>query len=215
MSKISLYFLHGWGFSADFWNETIQYLPSEKYQIILGEAGYFGQRKIHLPPKKFIGIGHSLGFMQLLEKTSNHPNCIGLLGINSFPCFAQQRDFPDGVPSRLLERMQRNLAKNPSHVLNQFYQNCGNEKQISPDNPLNLDHLKKALNILVLKDMRPLFNAFRVEGKILGMLSGKTDPLSPAKHLWTDTQTQIDSGHLAPLTHPTFCATWIKKSLKS
>ncbi|QCE33243.1 hypothetical protein FAI41_06345 [Acetobacteraceae bacterium] len=212
MTTPILYFLHGWGYSKDFWQKTASHLS--EHHIILADAGYFAEKTVQLPQSNYIVIGHSLGFMRLLPKIEADKNSLGILGINAFACFVQKEDFKEGISPRILALMQRNLSRNPEKTLCDFYKMCGDSKESRPQKRLDLPSLQQGLEILAQEDQRETFKKLEKTSKILSMLSGKDDPLAPAKKHWLTEQTNISGGHLLPLTHPEFCATWIKKHLK-
>lgn len=162
-------FCHGWGTHSDFWQNLLPYFS--KFNIICWNMGYFGSYEQILPPieklknSTLIGVGHSLGFIQLLLSKLPFDFLISLQGFNNFLgndeiLFCQRR--------KELLALQRSFSQNYTQTLYTFYNNALLSKCI--------DLKKYKPNILRLKnDLKLLHNNFfiPVNTKILAIGSSK------------------------------------------
>lgn len=202
----TLYYLHGWGYDAHFWERLHAHLPA--WQHICADAGYFGSpAQPPLPDIPFWAIGHSAGACALLALRS--PLCRGLISINGFTRFTAAPDYPEGLPTRLLQRMIRQFGRQPETVLHQFRQMCGEE---NPTLPVTLNHtaLTDGLTALETIDHRALLPYWH--GRLYSLHS-VDDPLSPARSGMGATAFSMEQsgGHRLPLTHPQECAAFLTR----
>ncbi len=70
------------------------------------------------------GLGHSLGFAQLLETQINFSGVISLQGFTQF-CSTPTNHNTFGTPLRILERMQQKLCTDPKQVVYDFRHHAG------------------------------------------------------------------------------------------
>ncbi len=206
----TLYFLHGWGYDASFWTPLRSHLSV--FRHVCEDAGYFGSAiQPPLPETPFWAVGHSAGACSLLAL--NSPHCLGLVSINGFARFTSAEDFPEGVPERILQRMIRQLDRQPETVLHQFRQMCGETDPILPAT-LNHEALKAGLATLAAMDHRPLLPRWT---RRLHSLHSPDDPLAPARNGLGPNAASItlSGGHLLPLTHPQGCATLLTRIIRS
>src|SRR5688572_30283333 len=122
---IGFIFCHGWGFSPDFW-DNIQ-IHFKGFPCLFWDLGYFGKVSRPLPTAitshhQWIGVGHSLGFLKLLESAELFTAMIGLQGFTTFlglsPVLNKER-------KRYLKKMITQFEKNPIKTLLDFRQTCG------------------------------------------------------------------------------------------
>ncbi len=120
--KRSLVFCHGWGFDKDYWETIKPYFYGE--DCYFWDLGYFGSRKLTLPPsdRKIIGIGHSFGMLQLMQFLSHLDMVVGLQGFTNFLGYS-----PTLHTKRALElrAVKTGFKHNPQAALSQFYQRGG------------------------------------------------------------------------------------------
>ncbi len=137
---------HGWGFDASFFKPLCHALPEYDHLII--DWGYFSQK--HLPEpcadQPLIGIGHSLGFAKLLELDFLFSRLISLGGFNHF---CQTDKFKEGMPQRVLQRMQTKFQQKPQQVLADFQILCGYTHPILPVESINEKLLQADLDKLM------------------------------------------------------------------
>jgi pimeloyl-[acyl-carrier protein] methyl ester esterase len=193
---VKLLFLHGWGLDASLWNGVRAALP--EFETVAWDRGYFSPPMTEKTAGPFIGIGHSLGALLLVDNA----NAIGLVAINGFDRFTGE----GAVAPRIVDRMRKRFAEAPAEVLADFRARIG-----APSAPENIDseRLGADLNLLAEADAR---NATRPRTLVL---HGGADPLLPAAMRETvfagaPRETVADGGHLLPLTHPAWVADHIR-----
>jgi len=193
--------VHGWGFDARIWDAVAVHLKGLPLRRL--DLGFFGAQETHLPDAPFLGVGHSLGFSWLLRYA--RPRLSGLMGVNSFPRFTADVDFPAGIAPRLLARMQARFLQDPGAVLGDFQRRAALPAAFfDVPCPANADaaRLAQGLGWLADWDVRPALAALR---KPLRLLAGRADAIVPAAMTdaayagypvtWVE-----DGGHLLPLT---------------
>lgn len=200
---LPLYLVHGWGFDASFWTTMLDHLPGVEASIV--DAGYFGAPSRPLfPQTPYLAVGHSAGSLSLLNQ--DLPGCEGLVLFNGFARFSAADDFPDGVPTRVLERMRRQLQKSPEAVLADFRKRCGTGEPL-PGLP-DIERLDAGLEKLLLDDAREQPARW---GDRLHWMTGQSDPFPPARLGFSGPGSIVDGGHLLPLTEPALCASFIRQ----
>lgn len=195
----TLLLLHGWGFDAHLWDDLAAALP--QYPIVRWDRGYFGTLEQPTVNGSMVGIGHSLGSMLLADLL---PPEVPLIAINGFDHFTGA----DGVPLRVVERMQARFAEVPTEVLTDFRARCG-----APPALDSLNHQRLAEDLALLATHR----AGRGDRPILS-LQGGLDPILPQAlrdHVFSDATraTQPEAGHLLPASHAEWCTQQIEAFL--
>lgn len=202
-------FQHGWGLDASLWDGMRDMLGEH-----VGSAraqGYFGaaeDRPVGAPvgapgDAPVIGVGHSLGVMQLLLDPPP-AGLAGLVAINGFTRFSAAPDHPDGVPVRLLRRMMQRLDEGADATVQAFRARCGLEAPLP--GPARVPVLRRGLELLCEGDARPAFHA--LDCPVLA-LAGATDAIAPAalsRACFEAVRWVERGGHLLPLTDPDLCA---------
>jgi pimeloyl-[acyl-carrier protein] methyl ester esterase len=117
---IKLIFCHGWGFNKYFFAKLAALLA--EFPSILLDSGYFSPKNIaKIMPENhedyYIGIGHSLGFAEILAMPIKWH---ALVSISSFGEFIENKN--DKVA---LLSMIRKFKNRPEIVLKDFYKKCG------------------------------------------------------------------------------------------
>ncbi|MBF0193922.1 MAG: alpha/beta hydrolase [Magnetococcales bacterium] len=122
MTQPTLLFVHGWGLGAGVWRPVIQQLGKPPHMSL--DFGFYGRKKLEIPnDRPLIAVGHSLGFLWLLQHL---PEAIwanqvqGLVAINGFARFSKAEDFPNGVDRCVIRGMKNGLQRDPVKVLNDF-----------------------------------------------------------------------------------------------
>lgn len=195
----TLILLHGWGFDASLWDTLTDALSS--HRVIRWDRGYFGASETPAIEGPVLGIGHSLGSMLLADAL---PAETPLIAINGFDHFTG----PDGVASRVVERMQGRFAESPADVLTEFRARCGAPPTASARND---ERLADDLSLLATHRTAP------APRRVLS-LQGGMDPILPI--CLRDTvfpgaarATCEEAGHLLPVTHAAWCAARIEDFL--
>lgn len=212
--KPLLLLVHGWGFGPGVWHAVIRALPEWDYHTL--DLGFFGTPQQQVPKEgPLLAVGHSLGFLWLLQQINQAPwrkYCLGLVSISGFSRFSRTPHFPNGIAPRVLQRMIRRFPNHAEAVLAEFRQQSGwhgNPGQKAIDDPAPL---QQGLEWLQQWDGRATLKAWNGP---LSALAAKDDRIVPPK-LTTDcfaenrVQWVEDGGHLLPLTQPKACAETIK-----
>lgn len=212
--KYRLLFVHGWGFSAKFWQPLADLLSD--YAIDYIDLGYLNNQKtaddvlqeIKSHQDSYIAIGHSLGFFYLLKQFPL--NFHHYVAVNSFLRFTKADDFVSGVPSRILQRMSKGIDKDSVSTLSQFYEQCQYHQR--PLSIMNNVRLKEGLDWLEKDDFRHYL--LNINDK-LTVIASEQDPVV-TKEMTCDSfpehfiQWVEDKTHILPITEPALCATIIK-----
>ena len=195
----TLILLHGWGFDARLWDALADALPD--HPVVRWDRGYFGQPEDGGVEGPSVGIGHSLGAMLLAGLL---PPGAPLVAINGFDHFTGA----DGVPLRVVERMQARFAEAPAEVLTDFRSRCGAPPA---QGDLAAERLADDLSLLAThqaaQSSRPVLS-----------LQGGMDPILPEclrRHVFPGAAraTREEAGHLLPVTHTAWCAQQIEAFL--
>ena len=112
--------VHGWGFGPGFWDSLLERMPDLEAQRV--DMGFYGQARLPQVSRPLV-IAHSMGLAWAL---ANIPRpWSGLLAINAFARFTRAQHFIEGVPPRMIERMQSRFAAEPQAVTADFLNRCG------------------------------------------------------------------------------------------
>lgn len=225
MSVISLaiVFVPGWGLGNKFWKPVQGLLASNlssalRPKFITSELGDDLLKKIALLSETsfLVAIGHSSGFLWLLQQPVTWN---GLIAVNGFTRFTANADFPHGVSVSLLQRMLHRFDCNPRLVLTSFLHSCDNRVRI-PELLFSQDsQLRQWLKWLSTEDARTA--AANQRTPILA-LAGKLDQIVPPKmtlSCFTEKNNvtvtwQSDGSHLLPFSHPVWTAEHIRVFLE-
>lgn len=204
-TRPTLLFVHGWAFDASVWTPLRAELGDWPHEV--ADAGYFGAAQSPAAGTgPVIAIGHSMGVLRLLRDLP--PNCVGLVSINGFPRFGAAPDFDAGVPRRMLDRMLKRLSTDPTAVLQDFRERCGDASAFGEP---HLEPLARDLQALRDEDQRHALAALPVP---LLILAGQDDPIVPAAmtqaafggRLGDERHDLEHGGHLLPVSAAPWCA---------
>jgi pimeloyl-[acyl-carrier protein] methyl ester esterase len=163
-------FCHGFGFDSTFWDNLRPFFAN--YSCVFLDLGYFGNRRVELkiPPfTQVVGVGHSLGFMKLLNFDIKFDYIIGL---NSFTNFLGNDLELRRARTIELERLRENLLKSPISTLERFYQRCGASSPNKDLSDICLERLTDDLEFLKSE------SKFQKDSKFL-ILSSEDDVVVP------------------------------------
>lgn len=203
MTRPTLVFIHGWGFTPSVWDALAAQLPEFPQQRI--DMGYWGERQdVAFVDSPQILVGHSLGLLRGLKL---HHHWSGWVAINGFLNFV-----PDCVQMTVLREMRRRLVVDPLQTLERFY------ALIKAD-----DFMLKALpHVERLKEDLDFLQETRIDRSDLKqrglVLASEKDPLVPIKaSLAFATRALIEwhkgAGHLLPWQDPMWCVSHIRHYL--
>ena len=123
-TSLGILFVHGWGFDAVFFDPLAEELTRllGEYPQCRWDRGYFQDDVFHedLPPGRWIGVGHSLGFHRLLGLPLE-----GFVSLAGFIRFCALADETSGTPLSVLQLMISGFRKQPQLVLAAFDYRCG------------------------------------------------------------------------------------------
>ncbi len=175
-------FYHGFGFSKNFWKNLSVYFINEKCTYL--DSGYFNHQynyddyfKLDLindKNTKLIGIGHSLGFIKLLNLNIKFDYIIGL---NSFIQFLGNNPLIRKKREKELKALKINLINSPKETMKNFYQKCG-----VPDDIENLDNLNLTTLINDLGYLSKTINFILPDNTLI--LGAKDDVIVPSSLLY-------------------------------
>ncbi len=171
IKKSGFIFHHGWGYDNSYWENIVQLFVD--YRCVFYDVGYF-ENNLFEPHEgmsdiSWIGIGHSIGFIKLLEKNrTGKIKLSAVVGIQSFVNFLGNNTKLNKNRSMILEKMISAFKESPIEVLQEFRKNCAfpniNFNQINVDLLLqDLEMLK--LNFLIPNDLNTL------------IIAGENDPI--------------------------------------
>jgi predicted esterase len=170
-----------------------------------------------------IGIGHSQGLAHLLQG-ANTVWC-RLLSLQGFVCFVRNAHNPHGVAPRLLQHMHAMLQQNPTQVLADFYNRCGDSYTLqhhpARSQPLPAwctQALSLGLQALHQQDLSQSLHLFLEQGGTLTALLAQDDGLLHPKHAcqWPKPSTlhTLPGGHVPWLAHPALYAQYLWQYLQ-
>ena len=187
-------FVHGWGYDAGFWDPVRAALGSVPSAAL--DLGYFGAADTTLPPDVTLLVGHSLGFLWLAR--NNALTHLPLIGINAFPRFLEDRDYPAIAP-RVLERMKRRVVSDTRDVLADFWNRAG---AAGPDREPDAAALAAGLDHLATWDER---ENLATRASATRLIAGEEDAIVPAAMTgmaFKDSEIAwLPGGHALPRTH--------------
>ncbi len=131
-----LIFCHGFGFDKGFFDRFKALFKD--YEILDWDLGYFGKDQ-KLLKDKAIGIGHSLGFLKLLEKKENFEAIISLGGFVDFLSGSSKR-------KKELQNLQDLFLQDTKKGLKTFYKSL--KSSYTPKSPINSEKLLSDLALL-------------------------------------------------------------------
>lgn len=159
--------LHGWGMTAEVWNELIPYLPHQKHRFVswagcrtpddyreaawlaLQQAVFDREQLLHDPsPTQVLLIGWSMGGMLAMEMAKRwlmeydvdsayHKYIAGAVCISSSITFIDESG-QQGWPSRVVERMRRQLRKDPEMLLRTFVERFWSDEEYQAGTGANI-----------------------------------------------------------------------------
>ena len=115
MSKNIFIFAHGFGFSNQYWSNLLPYFQKEEWC-------FFDSSQKQIYGKKYIGIGHSLGFAQLCSSGMKF-EC--LIGLHGFLNFLGNQPALRAVRKRALDKMICDFQNDHINSLEKFHATCG------------------------------------------------------------------------------------------
>ncbi|MBF0155552.1 MAG: alpha/beta hydrolase [Magnetococcales bacterium] len=213
--KHELIWVHGWVLGPGMWRGVTRHLPRWNHQ--LPDLGFFSKSiPLKVPATPWVGIGHSLGFLWLLEEMRqgrlSTEHCLGLVSINGFSRFHRGSGLTHGVHPRILRGMEVRCREDPEALLHDFRQKAGLPMDLGPVPMATFDQERvlQGLHWLGSWDNQSILDQWN---RPLLVLAGTADTIVSPSHTrelfaqhpkamlcWLD-----NGGHMLPLTHPAWC----------
>jgi hypothetical protein len=159
MNGYSFILAHGFGFNNNYWENFIQQLGSTKYM-------FFSDNLVLDPNEKYIGLGHSLGFVTLSNSTINLDIMVGL---QCFCNFIGSGEKLRRIRKSNLDQMVESFNENPRACLKSFYDSCGHNGKL--DGNIAMDKLSI--------DLQTLYNSFLPRPLPTLVIGGTMDNIVP------------------------------------
>lgn len=200
---MKIVFMHGWGSGSFVWDAMID--DFQEYDCHVPNMGFVGEENIEIPEGKFVGIGHSLGGLWLLK---HYPEQLsGFISVASFNCFYRH------IPRQILSSMKRNIVKDTTNQLIEFWHHAGLDQ---PGGFKNLNPAKLVDGLSWLSK----WEADIPENVPVQILASHDDHIVPEKmtqDVWKDHSIDWieNGGHMLPLTQSDWCIKNIKEFLNN
>lgn len=205
--------VHGWGHGAGIW-DAVRAQLDQALTVTTLDFGYFGAVPAVPPEPTFtepvLAVGHSLGALWWLAQAQTPWR--RLLMLDGFPRFTEADGYP-GVAPRVLDRMRKQLERDPAAVLADFHARCGTA---CPAGAPDAARLAAGLAQLAELDGRAPLAARRHD---IWAINGNADPIAPpamsaaafaalpSGHF----EIVVAPGHGLPMNRPELCAHWIER----
>ncbi len=201
----SISYVHGWASDTSFWTPLKNHLPSQSSSLI--DLAFFGvQPHIKNELQTDLLITHSLGALWALKNDIKPTHAMVI--INGF------QDFTAFVKEAVLDKMIKNIHRNPALQLQSFLKNA--EMTIPQNANPNIENLQQGLNWL---KSWTITNELKTLDCPVLVLAGAKDAICPISVLEDQWQgyaliTHPQAGHALPQTHPQWCAHTIRNWLE-
>ena len=209
----TLLFAHGWALDRTLWDKVLAALGEDASGALVRDAGNYGRPADPKAKGPILGVGQSLGVLELLAEPP--PGLLGIVALDGFARFGQAADFPEGVSARVLDRMKARLKADigGDGVPAEFVQRAGGE--LPAGEP---DRARRAAG---------LDRLYALDGRACRLpvwrLQADQDPIAPAAMAdasfagMTVVEKRIrqSTDHLSPLAAPQACADLVRTALKA
>jgi pimeloyl-[acyl-carrier protein] methyl ester esterase len=181
--KPTIVLAHGWGYSPRCWQPLLPLLRDHAVHCV--DFGYWQDASsIPWPPilpaavtrQPWIGVGHSLGFMWLLQQDLQQLQAA--ISLYGFSRFAVAPDWPHGVPPRAFAPMRAYLPHDPVGLLKGFYQMAGDQTDFPAGHP-NAHALSQGLDLLEQGDGRAALAGLAARHVPLQAIAAQHDQIVP------------------------------------
>jgi len=206
--SLTLLFAHGWALDRTLWDRVLAALGEAAQGALVRDRGYYGRPMDPQARGPLLGVGQSLGALELLAEPP--AGLIGVVALDGFARFGKAPDFPAGVAGRVLERMKARIGDG---ALAEFVERAGGEL---PDGEPDSKRLIDGLDRLYALDGRacrlPVWrlNADQDPIASLAMADASFSGMNVVER-----HVRPSTDHLSPLTAPHVCADLIRTALKA
>jgi pimeloyl-[acyl-carrier protein] methyl ester esterase len=206
--SLTLLFAHGWALDRTLWGKLLEALGDDAKSALVRDAGYYGRPADPIAKGPILGVGQSLGALELLAEPP--AGLVGVVALDGFARFGRAPDFPQGVPGRVLERMKARIGDG---ALAEFVQRAGGELPEGQPDPARLTAGLDRLYALDGRACRlPIFSLHADQDPIATLAMADA---SFAGMNVVERRVRPSTDHLSPLTAPHACAELIQAALKA
>jgi pimeloyl-[acyl-carrier protein] methyl ester esterase len=206
--SLTLLFAHGWALDRTLWDKVLEALGEEANGALLRDAGYYGRPADPRADGPILGVGQSLGALELL--TEPPAGLVGVVALDGFARFGKASDFPEGVASRVLERMKARLGQG---ALADFIERAGAElPAVEPDAARLVQGLDR---LYTLDGRRCTLPVWRLNADQDPIASLAMADASFADMNVIERRVRPSTDHLSPLAAPLACADLVRAALKA
>jgi pimeloyl-[acyl-carrier protein] methyl ester esterase len=205
--SLTLLFAHGWALDRTLWDRVLDALGEDADGAFVRDAGYYGRPNEPRVKGPFLGVGQSLGALELLAEPP--PGLVGVVALDGFARFGKSADFPEGVAARVLERMKARLGQGG---LAEFVERAGGELPAGlPDSGSLIRGLDRLYTLDGRRCPLPVWRLNADEDPIapLTMVDASFEGLNVVER-----RIRQSTDHLSPLASPHACAGLIRSALK-
>lgn len=195
-------FIHGWGYGADTWTPWLKRIaPGDLFHTY--DRGYFGQpvQACFTSASHRILVTHSMGL--LFYDPSIMGRADHWVVIGGFDRFHGQQG-----GRRMTARMRARLGSDPSGVVREFRERCGDA---DPRIPETIEPRRLIEDLTLLDEVHAPISLMR-ETRKMSILHARSDaivPLERASGLGFPLHLHPDGTHALPFTHTDWCWTSI------
>jgi pimeloyl-[acyl-carrier protein] methyl ester esterase len=214
--KPRLLFAHGWALDRTLWDGVIAALGQDAADAVVFDAGYYGAPRpwpALSADRPLLGVGQSLGNLELLLDPP--APLAGLVVIDGFARFGQGRDFPLGVPVRVLQRMRDWLVEDPKVLVDFLTRAGGGPRADAVGDVTRLNAGSERLETLdarVAALALPLWR-LHAQGDPIATLAMADASFEGCDVI--ERRIRPSTDHLSPLHDPQGCADIVRAALKA
>ena len=206
--SLTLLFAHGWAIDRTLWDKVLEALGDEAQVALVRDAGYYGRPADPVAKGPVLGVGQSLGALELLAEPPE--GLVGVVALDGFARFGRAPDFPEGVPTRVLQRMKARIGDG---ALAEFVARAGGELPKGEPDPNRLIQGLDRLHVIDVRACRLPVWRLHADGDPIATLAMADASFVGMKVV--ERRIRPSTDHLSPLTAPHACADLIRAALKA
>jgi len=206
--SLTLLFAHGWALDRTLWDKVLEALGDEAQVALVRDAGYYGRPADPVAKGPVLGVGQSLGALELLAEPPE--GLVGVVALDGFARFGRAPDFPEGVPTRVLQRMKARIGDG---ALAEFVARAGGELPKGEPDPKRLIQGLDRLHVIDGRACRLPVWRLHADGDPIATLAMADASFVGMKVV--ERRIRPSTDHLSPLTAPHACADLIRAALKA
>jgi pimeloyl-[acyl-carrier protein] methyl ester esterase len=210
---VKLLLAHGWFLDRTLWSGVLEALGPLAAGAVVLDEGYYGRPhrpQVLDPERRWMGVGQSAGALQLLADPP--APLVGVVALDGFARYGAGPDFPQGVPQRVLQRMQDVLSDDGALPTDFVARAGGARPQGTPDIPRLLDGLTRLRTLDGRGSPLPVWR-MHADGDPIATLA-----MADASFEGMGVRERVirhANDHLSPLHDPQGCADLIRRAVKA